>query len=95
MIALFRHLEAVIHECGLEEEHFPYHLPFLSDSNNLAQVTVVALTDIADINSFIGDNVHLPDLPIQADSNTPKSKPEISSHIPGLYKDAWTMPPLY
>ena len=70
MIPLFRHLEAVIHECGLEEEHYPYHLPLLSDSNNLSQITVVALTDIADINLYIGDNVHLPDLPIQADSNT-------------------------
>ena len=85
MITLFRHLEAVIHECGLEEEHFPYHLPFLSDSNNLAQVTVVALTDIADINSFIGDNVHLPDLPIQADSNTPNQRYQKTNPKEGLF----------
>ena len=65
---MFRHLEAVIHECGLEDEHFPYISPTsLSDSNNLTRVTVVALSDIADINLH---NVLLPDLPIQADSNT-------------------------
>ena len=55
---MFRHLEAVIHECGLEDEHFPYISPTsLSDSNNLTRVTVVALSDIADINLH---NVLLP-----------------------------------
>ena len=62
----FRHLEAVIHECGLEERHFPYNFS-LSDSNNLTRVSVAALADIAEINLH---NVLLPDLPTQADSAT-------------------------